>query len=99
MNNASEPNARRLKFETWLNPWFSRNSSLDGDGDVIYDDDWVQGAWFGFYANSQSLLDDQVLSIINAEREACALICDKISDLNLGRIELDAAAAQIRARK
>ena len=96
MNNVIELNTRRLKFENWLNPWFSRKNSLGGD--VIYDDDWAQGAWFGFYANPQSLLDDQVLSIIKAEREACALICDKISDLNLGHIELDAAAAQIRAR-
>ncbi len=33
-----------------------------------------------------------------AEREACALICDKISDQNCGHIELDAAADIIRAR-
>jgi hypothetical protein len=32
------------------------------------------------------------------EREACALICDKISDQNCGHIELDAAADAIRAR-
>jgi hypothetical protein len=33
-----------------------------------------------------------------AEREACALICEKISDQNCGHIELDAAAEQVRAR-
>ena len=34
-----------------------------------------------------------------AERERCALVCDKISDMNMGHVELQGAADAIRGGK
>ncbi len=45
------------------------------------------------------LRDEHFAALVAAaEREACALICEEISDQNCGHIELDAAADIIRAR-
>lgn len=41
--------AREL-FEARLSPVLSQEGSFDADGDFVYNDDWVQGAWIGFRA-------------------------------------------------
>lgn len=46
--NTQGAEERRAEFEKWLAPTWSRETVPDADGDIIYVDDWVQGAWVGF---------------------------------------------------
>lgn len=48
---ADLPEAQRQKFEAWLPKSWSRETFVDDeDGDTMYVDDWVQGAFVGFCA-------------------------------------------------
>jgi len=40
----------REKFEAWLSPYWSRGGDIDEDGDFVYREEWVQGAWVGYRA-------------------------------------------------
>ncbi|MGC7464236.1 hypothetical protein QT654_20620 [Xanthomonas citri pv. citri] len=35
----------RAQFEAWLPPSWSREGQADSEGDFVYHEDWVQGAW------------------------------------------------------
>ncbi|WP_401733535.1 hypothetical protein [Stenotrophomonas muris] len=35
----------RTQFEAWLPPSWSREGQADSEGDFVYHEDWVQGAW------------------------------------------------------
>ena len=53
----SEPSktGERAEFEAWLDPAWSRDTFADDDGDTLYVEDWVQGAWMMFCHNRASL--------------------------------------------
>ena len=38
----------REAFEAMIVPAWSRETYVDGDGDVQYVEDWMQGAWMGW---------------------------------------------------
>lgn len=44
------PNEQELRrqFEIWLPEYWSRETHVVEDGDVLYVEDWVQGAWVMF---------------------------------------------------
>lgn len=46
----------REAFEAWAPPAFSRAKTADHDGDLIYCDDWMQGAWVAFQELKQAAL-------------------------------------------
>lgn len=46
----------REAFEAWAPPAFSRDKIADHDGDSIYCDDWMQGAWVAFQELKQAAL-------------------------------------------
>lgn len=45
----------REEFEAWLLPSWSREKFVDGEGDLQYVEDWVQGAWIGWQASRAAL--------------------------------------------
>lgn len=47
--SAADIEALREEFEAWLPPSMSRETTIC-DGDIMYCDDWVQGAWVGYCA-------------------------------------------------
>lgn len=51
----STTNNERADFEAWLGPTWSRDTFADDDGDTLYVEDWVQGAWMMFCHNRASL--------------------------------------------
>lgn len=44
----------RAQFEAWLPPSWSQEGDTDEDGDFVYREDWVQGAWIGYQAAMQA---------------------------------------------
>ncbi len=38
----------RERFESALPKFWSRETFVDGEGDVVYAEEWVQGAWAGW---------------------------------------------------
>lgn len=38
----------RAQFEVWLAPSWSREGQTDSEGDFVYHEDWVQGAWMAW---------------------------------------------------
>jgi hypothetical protein len=40
----------REKFEAWLPDFCPRDRFIDDEGDWLYADTWVQGAWIGYRA-------------------------------------------------
>lgn len=44
----------RAQFEAWLAPSWSQEGDTDEDGDFVYREDWVQGAWIGYQAAMQA---------------------------------------------
>ena len=50
-----DTNKERADFEAWLDPAWSRDTFADDDGDTLYVEDWVQGAWMMFCHNRASL--------------------------------------------
>ena len=48
----------RAEFEAWLQPYWSRESYLDPDGDRIYREEWVQGAWIGWQASRKQAVEE-----------------------------------------
>ena len=40
--------SEREKFEAWLQPYWPREKYRDDEGDELYCDSWVQGAWMGW---------------------------------------------------
>lgn len=48
----------RAEFEAWLQPYWSRESYLDSEGDRIYREEWVQGAWIGWQASRKQALSE-----------------------------------------
>ena len=51
----TDTNKERAEFESWLAPAWSRDTFADDDGDTLYVEDWVQGAWMMFCHNRASL--------------------------------------------
>jgi len=51
----NDTNKERAEFEAWLDPAWSRDTFADDDGDTLYVEDWVQGAWMMFCHNRASL--------------------------------------------
>lgn len=51
MSDKKKP--EREAFEGWLRPYWTREKYTDPDGDVIYRESWVQGAWVAWQALSQ----------------------------------------------
>ena len=49
-----DTNKERAEFEAWLDPAWSRDTFADDDGDTLYVEDWVQGAWMMFCHNRAS---------------------------------------------
>ncbi|HFK5702818.1 TPA: hypothetical protein ACG0A7_002557 [Enterobacter roggenkampii] len=48
-------NNMREEFESWLAPSWSRDTYLEDEGEVVYVDDWVQGAWVGWRASRAAI--------------------------------------------
>lgn len=44
-------NKMRERFLAWLDPAWNRESFIDDDGDEVFTDHWVQGAWVGWVAS------------------------------------------------
>lgn len=42
----------REAFEAWVNPAWSLEKYTDFEGDTVYVEDWVQGAWIGWQARA-----------------------------------------------
>ena len=54
----------RKQFLEWLQPFWSRDTFIDDDGDQQFVDEWVQGAWVGWQASRAAIeikLDDKVM--------------------------------------
>lgn len=45
----------RSEFLNWLAPTWSRETVTD-ENDVVFVDDWVQGAWIGWQASRAALV-------------------------------------------
>ena len=54
----------RAEFEAWLQPYWSRESYLDPEGDRIYREEWVQGAWIGWQASRKQALEECKVALI-----------------------------------
>lgn len=61
------------KFEEWLQPYWSRSTFTDDDGEEQYRDEWVQGAWMGWQAASKA--SDQQLAAVVAENTGLKKFC------------------------
>lgn len=51
---ASAQQDEREAFEAWLQPYWSRETYTDPDGDRLYRENWVQGAWIAWQARTGS---------------------------------------------
>lgn len=66
----------REAFEAMIVPAWSRETYVDGDGDVQYVEDWMQGAWMGWsmaraaLASRPAEVDDEDLPL--PESKFCA---------------------------
>jgi hypothetical protein len=46
----------RNEFLNWLNPTWNRETTIDDEGDEVFLDVWVQGAWIGWLSGRASLV-------------------------------------------
>lgn len=46
----------RSEFLKWLSPSWNRETMVDDDGESVFIDDWVQGAWIGWQASRADLV-------------------------------------------
>lgn len=70
-------NNMREEFESWLAPSWSRDTYLEDEGEVVYVDDWVQGAWVGWRA-SRAAIEIELPRVIDAHPlgpESAKMIC------------------------
>ncbi|WP_236235057.1 hypothetical protein [Pseudomonas tohonis] len=49
---AAQVQGEREAFEAWVNPAWSLEKHTDFEGDTVYVEDWVQGAWIGWQARA-----------------------------------------------
>ena len=47
-DTASAAPSEREQFEAWLPPYWPRETYRDDEGDELFRDSWVQGAWMGW---------------------------------------------------
>lgn len=69
--------AREL-FEAWLSPSLSQEGAFDDDGDFVYNDDWVQGAWIGYRAALAAAPEGFKLVPVELEAEVARLQEDAV---------------------
>ena len=51
-----DTNKMREQFLAWLDPAWNRGSFIDDDGDEVFTDHWVQGAWVGWVASRDAVV-------------------------------------------
>lgn len=51
-----DTNKMREQFLAWLDPAWNRESFIDDDGDEVFTDHWVQGAWVGWVASREAVV-------------------------------------------
>ncbi|HFK4064839.1 TPA: hypothetical protein ACJIK4_004643 [Kluyvera cryocrescens] len=76
----------REQFEAWLQPYWSRSTFTDDDGEEQYRDELVQGAWMGWKAASKA--SEQQLA--ESRREFTA------ANATIHNLELQLADAEAR---
>lgn len=75
MSEQQKMDQERAAFEAWVIPAWSLEKRTDSDGDTVYVEDWVQGAWIG-WQKARSLpvgVPDGYMPIPTAEQIADAL--------------------------
>lgn len=55
--------SEREKFEVWLPPYWPRETYRDDEGDELYCDSWVQGAWMGWQGRAAQPAPQQVQEV------------------------------------
>lgn len=82
----------REEFEAWLLPSWSREKFVDGEGDLQYVEDWVQGAWIGWQASRAALkVENEALrKAFDEANEMLARIGDFAHDKSAGPAVPDA---------